>query len=276
MTTSEWLAIATSELENAGISTARLDALVLLEDASGKDRAWLLGHPGFELSSVLVKKLDKQIARRASHIPLAQIRGLSEFYGRKFAINKHVLEPRPESETMIELAKKLAASHKSLVIADIGTGSGALCTTAKLEIPGASVLASDIDEKCLALARKNASKLGASVEFYRGDLLAAFPYPILNTPHSILLCNLPYVPDNFTINPAAMNEPRIAIFGGPDGLDIYRKLFQQIDELKAKPLAILTESMPPQHAALAKVASASGYRLAQTDDFIQIFSHSIS
>lgn len=268
------LKAAQGQLKKAAIGTARLDALVLLEDVVGKDRGWLLAHPEFELSKAQEKKLDKLIERRAAHEPLAYIRGKTEFYGREFIINEHVLEPRPESETMISLLRKLAnrkreTGNRKITIMDVGTGSGALAITAKLEVLSANVIATDIDPNCLKVARKNASKLTADVQFLRGDLLA--PLEPAKIKNSTLLCNLPYVPDSFRINPAAMNEPRIAIFGGPDGLDIYRKLFQQIDELRAKPEFILTESMPPQHEKLVQIASASGYHLTKTDDFIQLF-----
>ncbi len=181
-------------------------------------------------------------------------------------MSKDVLEPRPESETMIELLKKLPLPKKPL-IADIGTGSGALAITAKLEIPGAEVIATDIDIKCLAVAKNNTQRLGAEVKFFKGDLLE----PIFKFKPSALLCNLPYVPDNYHLNSAAMNEPKIAIFGGPDGLDLYRRLFDQIDYLETKPTYILTESLPPQHKKLAKVAKKHSYKLAQTTDFIQVF-----
>lgn len=270
MSIDDWLKRSITKLEIASIGTARLDALVLLEDASGKDRAWLLAHPEFELDKPLTKKLNELVARRANHEPLAYIRNKTEFYGREFFIDHRVLEPRPESETMIDLLKSLSARlDKKLTIADVGTGSGALAITTKLEIPSASVLATDIDEKCLVVARKNAKLLGANVNFFTGDLLAAIPTSALAS--CILLANLPYVPNRFTINPAAMNEPRIAIFGGPDGLDIYRQMFAQIDALASRPSNIFTESMPPQHAALAKIASDSGYKLVRSDDFIQQF-----
>src|SRR3990167_7586357 len=102
-----WLKQATQELETAGIGTARLDCLVLLEDLTGKDRAYLLAHPEFPVKGSTFHKLEKQIEKRKKHVPLAQIRGKTEFYGREFIINQDVLEPRPESETMIELLKEL-------------------------------------------------------------------------------------------------------------------------------------------------------------------------
>jgi release factor glutamine methyltransferase len=266
MKVDEWLKRATKTLKNSDIGTARLDALVLLEDVTSKERGWLLAHPEFKLNSSQLKKLGHQTKSRAKHEPLAYIRGKTEFYGREFKVSKDVLEPRPESETMIELLKKMPLPKKPL-IADIGTGSGALAITAKLEMPNAEVIATDIDSKCLFMAKSNAQKHGSEIMFFKGDLLQS----IRTLKPDALLCNLPYVPDNYQLNTAAMNEPKIAIFGGPDGLDLYRRLFEQIDSLEIKPTYILTESLPPQHKKLAKIAKKHSYKLAQTADFIQVF-----
>jgi release factor glutamine methyltransferase len=264
----EWLKQASKKLEAAGIGTARLDALVLLEDVVDRERGWLLSHPELELQRSKVKKLGTQIARRTTHEPLAYIRGHSEFYGREFCIDHRVLEPRPESETMIELLKSLDLPARPTIV-DVGTGSGALAITAKLEIPKAQVIGTEIDKKCLIVARRNARLLEADVEFIEGNLLK--PIRAHKIEPTALLCNLPYVPDSFQINPAAMAEPRIAIFGGNDGLDVYRKFFKQLKGLKLKQIYVLTEAMPPQHEALAKIAKTSGFRLLKTDDFIQLF-----
>jgi methylase of polypeptide subunit release factors len=95
----------------------------------------------------------------------------------------------------------------------------------------------------------------------------------MNAPneYDILLCNLPYIPDNFKINDAATYEPKIAIFGGKDGLDIYRKLFDQLLKIHHRPLYILTESFPESHNRLSIIAKKSGYTLFKNDDFVQIF-----
>jgi release factor glutamine methyltransferase len=90
-------------------------------------------------------------------------------------------------------------------------------------------------------------------------------------PLDILLCNLPYVPDGFQINTAASHEPHHAIFGGPDGLDLYRKLFDQIAKLSNQPLLILIEAIPPQHDQLTDIAQRLGYQEIDRQDFIQVF-----
>lgn len=278
MTIGEWTKKATDLLQDAKIATARLDALVLLEDATKKDRAWLLAHPEQELESKNANKLEMFLLRRAKHEPLAYIRGKSEFYGREFIVNTHTLEPRPETETMIELLLKRVESKKFQVesIVDVGTGSGCIAITAALELPNTQVYAIDIDEKCLEVAQANAKALRANVTLRQGNLLE----PLLTggwrqeAGDWFILTNLPYVPEDHKINHAATYEPRHAIFGGKDGLDLYRELFTQVHELADSmqpPRMILTESLPSQHDAVSKIAQNHGYTLDRTDDFIQAF-----
>ena len=269
----DWLHSATARLTDAGIATARLDCSVLLSDQLGHDRAWVLSHPDYELQGSELEKLNTKIVQRCQHVPLAYIRGHAEFYGRDFAVNEHTLVPRPETESLIELLKRIRnreADVLAWLLADIGTGSGAIAITAALELPGSTVWAADIDEQCLETARANAAQLQAIVTLYHGNLLEAVPdLPADKT--TILLCNLPYVPDDFKINTAATHEPRHALFGGADGLDLYRELFRQIIARAVQPRHILAESLPPQHEALAAIAKAAGYALRETDDFIQHF-----
>ncbi|MCA1807322.1 MAG: peptide chain release factor N(5)-glutamine methyltransferase [Actinobacteria bacterium] len=347
MEISSWLVQATAQLTSAGITTARLDCLVLLEDAVEQYRSWLLAHQEHQLDELTVQKLDKQIERRAQHEPLAYIRGKSEFYGHEFNVNAHTLQPRPETETMVELLKELVDSRQLTVdsnkkpatndnvqattvsimgrlhglsamqgvgekrtdaykqyaegaseqttqqrakrassvssladeqassamsIVDVGTGSGCIAITAKMLYPNTHVIATDIDKKCLETAEQNAKKHNVEVDFREGNLLE----PLSNIKHQIsniiLMANLPYVPDSHTINKAAMHEPKHAIFGGGDGLDYYRHLFDQISSFQDKPIAIFTESLPTQHKTLISVAEAHGYQAIQTEDFIVQFS----
>lgn len=261
----QWLSTATDKLEQAGIASARLDVLLMLEDALGKDRGWILAHSESEINHEQRNKLSRQIAKRSRHMPMAQIRGFSEFYGRRFLINKYVLEPRPESETMIELLKILKLARRP-VIADVGTGSGALGITAKLEIPGAEVDLYDIDSNCLAVAKHNCTLHELHLHARKRDLL--------NRPlrrYDAVLANLPYVPTRWMTSPSIKMEPKLAIDGGQDGLDHYRRLFAQVSRQHSPPRFILTEALPPQHEALSKIAGEQGYQLKASQDFIQVF-----
>jgi methylase of polypeptide subunit release factors len=91
--------------------------------------------------------------------------------------------------------------------------------------------------------------------------------------YDVILANLPYVPDSYKVNQAAAMEPKIAIFGGRDGLDVYRRFFAQLQRFSWKPNYVLTEALPPQHTELTKIAQSSGFKLFKADDFIQVFKY---
>jgi release factor glutamine methyltransferase len=273
MTIADWLTQATTHLKAADIETARLDTIILLEDCLAKDRAWILAHPDSQLSSTQTDLLKKLLKRRATHEPLAYVRGSCEFYAREFVLTPAVLQPRPESETIIDLLKNLVSNHSLKAhsgdvvrIADVGSGSGVLGITAALEVPNCLVELLEIDPEAARVAKMNVDKFTLNINVTLSDLLAGS-----STLFDVLLCNLPYVPDGYQINRAALHEPKLAIFGGSDGLSVYRKLFDQIEKRTFKPLFILTEAFSFQHEDLRKIAQAADYRLFKTDDFIQVF-----
>jgi len=269
MTIDNWLRRTTKKLSKANVATAHLDCLILLEDETAKDRSWLLAHSEYILKTENILRLNKKIIQRMAHEPLAYIRHKTEFYGREFYIDHNVLEPRPESEAMIEMLTHLSLPLNAEIV-DIGTGSGALAITAKLELPPKyQVTGIDINPSCLKVASQNADTLGAAIHLLQGNLLEPFNS---NYGHLVLLCNLPYVPDTYQINPAAMHEPPNAIFGGSDGLDLYRELFNQLKKIcSARSALVLTESMPPQHKSLENIALDANFSLRETNDFVQLF-----
>ena len=248
--------------------TAHLDIQVLLSHVLNQDRSWILAHPEYKLNDKQEKTLNSFIARRRRHEPIAYILGKSEFYGREFYVNKNVLVPRPESETIIDLLKDLNAVNDSIIV-DVGTGSGSLAITANLEFPETKVFAVDIDNKALKVARKNAKRLHANVKFINSDLLDSTPSSIIKHHSPIFLCNLPYVPEDYQINEAAEHEPNLALFSGIDGLDHYRKLFDQLKVLKSA--VVVTESLAFQHAELTKIAESAGFKLTNEQDLIQVY-----
>ncbi|HKR82165.1 MAG TPA: HemK/PrmC family methyltransferase [Candidatus Saccharimonadales bacterium] len=263
MTVQAFLASATQQLKSAGIATARLDCLVLLEDELQANRSLLLAHPDQKIASLPLLKLNKKIAQRAQHMPLAYIRSKAYFYGRGFFVNHHVLVPRPESEALISLLKKLPLPMQP-AIADIGCGSGILGITATLETEGIAHFY-DIDRQALAVAKRNARAFGLRGQYYQQNLLE----------HSwgtydVVLANLPYVPDAYHINNAARHEPKIALFAGGDGMDLYRQFWQDI--AANKPLHVITESFPFQHTENQTLAQKAGYSLQAADGFAQCFS----
>lgn len=259
-----------AKLAGAGVETARLDCLVLLEDALNTDRAHLLAHADTELTTEQLSELDAALARREAHEPLAYIRGHAAFYGRDFVVDPAVLVPRPESESLIDLLKAYAETVSINTIIDVGTGSGCLAITAKLALPDVHVTGTDISSAALKIARRNARQLNTQIQWKTSDIREGLILMPQTRPY-VLLANLPYVLEDYTVNKAAHYEPKLALYAGSDGLDLYRDLFSAVDNAAAKPLAILTESLTSQHSGLSELAADHGYTLARTDGLGQLF-----
>lgn len=266
MNGSTWITEASKKLASAGIPSAQLDAQLLLAHALSKSREWMAAHGDEELSSDHLEQANQLLTRRADHEPLAYITGSKEFYGRTFHVDNNVLIPRPESEAIIDLLKSFNRDDPCILY-DIGTGSGCLAVTAKLEHPGCKVVGTDVSETALDVARENAQKLSADIEFITSDLLSK----IQDLPSAIYLANLPYVPDGMITSPEITREPSLALFSDTDGLDHYRKFWAQVSKLSNKPLAIIAESLEDQHPAMRELADDAGYAEQKVNDLAQLF-----
>ncbi|KKB36514.1 peptide chain release factor N(5)-glutamine methyltransferase [Bacillus thermotolerans] len=205
----------------------------LLRHVLSVSRSQLLAGMHDQLTEDQNEKFISLVKQHAAGIPVQHLIGEEEFYGRRFIVNEHVLIPRPETEELIwntlEMTKWLAAKKEPLTMADIGTGSGAIAVTMKLEWPELTVYASDLSEKALETARKNSQHLQADVHFMQGDLLS--PFIENEVKLDILLSNPPYIPlgDKETLSPVvAEHEPELALYGGEDGLDLYRRFSEQL------------------------------------------------
>jgi release factor glutamine methyltransferase len=211
---------ASGLLENAGVSAPRLTAEVLLATALGRDRSYLYAHPEEELAAAVFACFETWTAERIEGRPTQYITGRQEFYGREFLVTPDVLIPRPETEHLVETALRLAPEARSIL--DVGCGSGAIAITLSLEMQR-PVWACDVSPPALRLARDNARRLGAPVGFALGDLASAFASQSLD----LLISNPPYVAESDRASlPREVRdyEPRLALFAGPEGLDIYRRL----------------------------------------------------
>ena len=262
----EWLVDSTKKLKEAGISSARLDSLILLEDELNLSREWLAAHDNSILNESQLSRLNKNRIRRIQREPLAYIVGTKEFYGCQFSVTPDVLIPRPETEAIIEL---LLSSKNQLptTVFDIGTGSGILAITTKLELPSNVVIGTDISTEALNIAKRNAKNVHADVKFIQSDLLSSVP--ILQS--SVLLVNLPYVPTDLITSEEITKEPPQALFSGDDGLNHYKIFWRQIRDRSAKPQCIIVESLEGQHEVMTTLAEAAGYRLEHTKDLAQQF-----
>lgn len=267
MTINEWLQEAQRQLKSAAIESYPLDSLVLLEHVTRLNRAHILAHQDKQLSSLQVGTLARLLKRRIGREPIAYITGVKEFYGREFYVDKNVLIPRPESESFIELLKKHQITHQSII--DVGSGSGILGITAKLELPTSNVTLIDIDKNALEVAKKNAIKLNTNVNFLQSDLLESLP-SIVNRQSSIILANLPYVPKTIKLEPELAYEPSIALFADNNGLALYERLWQQINGLTSCTY-VLTESLESQHHRMTVLAQNAQFKLTKTNGLVQLF-----
>ncbi len=205
-------------LEDANIAVPRLTAEVLLAHAIGCDRSWLYAHSDEELKELWWIHYGRYLHQRIQGTPTQYITGRQEFYGREFRVTSDVLIPRPETEHLIEAA--LPHAHGRVL--DIGTGSGAIAVTLALE-SHARVFATDISFEALRIARANATRLGAAVDFVQSDLASAIAGPF-----DLIVSNPPYVPLGDSLAPEVRDhEPHVALFAGEDGLEIYRRLIPE-------------------------------------------------
>ena len=212
-------------LEDANISDARLTAEVLLMRATSHDRAWLYAHSNDELIELWWIHYGRYLHQRMKGEPTQYVTGRQEFYGREFRVSPDVLIPRPETEHLVEAA----LTRNVETILDMGTGSGAVAITLALETK-ARVMATDVSLAALSAAQINSRTLNASVEFIACDLGAALP----DSAFDLVVSNPPYIPgrDRASLQPEVRDyEPALALFGGEDGLAVYRRLIPEAARL---------------------------------------------
>jgi release factor glutamine methyltransferase len=246
-------------LRAADIGTPNLDAQILVADALGQSKAWLLTHDEQELPLEVEAKLQAQVMRRAHRKPLAYIRGKQEFYGRDFMVDPRVLIPRPETETLIEMIKKYVPNGTLL---DVGTGSGAIAVTAKLENPALQVSASDVSHGALEVTRANAETLHADIDIMKSDLLEH-----TSGAFDAIVANLPYVGKNWDVSPETHAEPAQALYADDDGLALIYKLMAQAPKHIKPGGYLILEADPRQHAAIQKAANEHGWVFVAADQF---------
>lgn len=184
-----------------------------------------------EVDEELLKQFQDGMQRYMNGEPIQYINGKENFFSRDFIVNENVLIPRYETEELVEnILYKIDDyfdGYSSIDLCDVGTGSGAIAITLALEEPKLNVVATDISEEALEVAKANASELDAQVTFYQGDMLE--PLIERQQKFDIFVSNPPYIPQNQEIeNVVKDNEPHVALFGGNDGLYFYRKIFKDV------------------------------------------------
>lgn len=266
MSIKEALQKANSLFQQEGFDTTNGDGEILMAHVLGKLREYLHMNPEQNISTEQQELFFDLIHKRLSHVPTAQLVGRKEFYGLEFIVNKDVLIPRPETETLVEEALKIINAFPTYVnIADIGTGSG--CISISLLHNSNNIFrvyATDISRTALKIAKINSERHENSIKdrltFLRGSLLK----PIGIIPIDILIANLPYLSyDEYKERPELLHEPKIALTDKHDGISLYRELFRQIQKRAQTPYYILLEIGYGQAESIRKLAT----ELLEVKDF---------
>jgi release factor glutamine methyltransferase len=268
-TISQVLAWSTERLRTAS-PTPRLDAELLLAHALGWSRARVLAEGRQQLAPEQLAGFYALVDRRVALEPVAYLVGHKEFYGLDFVVDRRVLVPRPETELLVELAinrtknqeprtKNHLSARFSVLgsrfsIVDVGTGSGCIAVALAVHLPQAQITAIDISPDTLAVARENAERhqVAGRVRLVRGDLLAP-----LDSPVDIIVSNPPYTVLSEIDEGVRRHEPAGALDGGPDGLDLYRRLLAQAPQKLRPGGAMLLEIGDTQGQAVAEIARRS-------------------
>lgn len=243
-------------LEACHIPDARLEAEVMLMNVMRMQRQDLFSQQETELSLQQEQTLAQIMERRLTREPLAYILQYKEFYGVNLLVNPNVLIPRPETECLVEHALFMALmgmETPELVIADVGTGTGAIAVNLALHLPAARIFAVDCADDVLDVAAYNirAHNVADRVSLGKGDLLEPIPEPV-----DLILANLPYIPTEriSSLQPEVRQEPQLALDGGPDGLDLIRRLLQQVPAKLKEHGIVLLELDPEQVPAVEELA----------------------
>jgi release factor glutamine methyltransferase len=223
---------------------AHRDAELLFLHTLKISRVTLLAHPGRELTAGEVAVYEAAIARRRGHEPIQYITGEQEFYGLLLRVTPAVLIPRPETEHLVEAALQLLPKDRSIKIVDVGTGSGAIAIALAVHLPNSEVIALDLSAEALAVATANAREHNVAdrIRFLQSDLLADLPgNEGAGQCFDAIVSNPPYIPesDRADLHPEVRDhEPAGALFAGPEGLDLYRRLIPQA-HIALKPNGLL-------------------------------------
>ncbi|MBN2048883.1 MAG: peptide chain release factor N(5)-glutamine methyltransferase [Spirochaetales bacterium] len=250
MTINEALSEGRTAFTEHHLETPFLDACLLLAHTLGRTKEYILASgpdPVDEKSLVTFRSL---VARRLENIPVSYLRGVKEFYGREFLVDPRVLVPRPDTETLVETVLSLLhARPEPRTVHDLCTGSGCIALTLKLENPYLQVSASDISPEAGEVFRENCRRLGVSVPFILSDLLSSVPGTF-----DIITANPPYLTDEEYAAMAAAGwpEPRVALAGGLEGLDIFMRLIEKSVASLAPKGYLVCEAAPGQFEALGK------------------------
>ena len=255
-------------LREAGFETPELDARLLVCHAAGLSHEAFIAGARDALLTDAAARLEGAVARRLKREPVARITGVREFYGRRFALGPDALDPRPDTETLIEAALDLVAmkgwQEKPLELLDLGTGTGCILVTLLAELPYARGVGIDLSPDALALAVVNARRHGVSL---RASFIAANWLDATVGKFDLVLSNPPYIAAREIASLAdevAAYDPRLALDGGPDGFEAYRRIAAPARRGLAEDGKLLVEIGPAQSEAVTEIFAAAGLTCDQT------------
>ena len=262
ITAASLLAEGTRRLVLAGLECARQDALTLMASALEVERLAVYVEPRRHVDARAAARYKAFVDRRASHEPVQHILGFEEFRGLRITVTPDVLIPRPETEGLVERALEVLADRPGALVADIGTGSGAIACALAASRPDLEVLAVDQSLGALAVASDNVRALGLAsrVRLLAGDLLA--PLASLGSSLDMIVANPPYCPTGIIPTlPAEVErfEPRLALDGGPDGMRVLRRIIAEAPRFLRPGAWLLLEIGEEQAGPLASLMAAEGF-----------------
>jgi release factor glutamine methyltransferase len=265
MTPYERIAQARSRLVAAGIppQEAAFDAEVLARHALGWHRAHLLAHGREPAPEGFAERYDALVARRVSREPVAQILGTREFWGLDFEVTPDVLVPRPETELIVEEALAFARAQTCRTVIDVGTGSGCIAISIACELPDVRIVAVDASVAALAVARRNAERLGVAdrITFKHSDL-----FEQVSVTADLIVSNPPYMAkaNEDALQPEVVHfEPHAALFGGDDGLLVVRRLLADAQAHLAPDGRLIMEFGFGQEADVRTTAEDAGWEVVR-------------
>jgi release factor glutamine methyltransferase len=256
------LAEALQQARTLGLE--RLDAQLLLAELCGRNRTWLLTHADHQLDPAQAERWQEWLQARADGVPVAYLLGRHEFHGLMLQVSPAVLDPRPDTETLVDWALELRATLTppagAARLLDLGTGSGAVALALKHRWPAAQVSAVDLSPAALAVAAQNGRALQLAVDWFQGSWFEPLPAAAR---FELIVSNPPYIRDDDPHLPALRHEPRLALTSGADGLDAIRLIVAQAPAWLAPGGWLLLEHGFDQADAVADLLRQAGFSAVQ-------------
>ncbi|ESW89785.1 peptide chain release factor N(5)-glutamine methyltransferase [Mesorhizobium sp. C280B] len=255
---------ARNRLTAAGIADPALDARLIVEHFSGTSRTQAIADPGRAVDADVTAVIEAALRRRIAGEPVHRILGYREFYGLRLSLSPQTLEPRPDTETLVEailpFVKAMAAREGGCRILDLGTGTGAIALALLSAVPAATATGVDISQEALATAMRNAGELGLAGRF---TALKSDWFEKVSGRYHVIVANPPYIPSDDIGNlqdEVRGFDPRQALDGGVDGLSPYRKIAAGAAAYLELQGRIAVEIGHTQHQQVTEIFSAAGYR----------------